>query len=267
MDFQLFSDIHLELISRTKFNVNNFPKIKPLSDILFLAGDIGKINLPNYKEFFDYCSSNWKKIFYVLGNHEYYHSHKTIEKLNLEYKNFFTNYSNIHLLDNDIYEIDDYVIIGSTLWSKPSTSDSLNDFTQIKKYNEEIKRKYGIKLEEFIDLHIKSKEFILEQVEKHNGKNIIILTHFPPTQYLTSHPKYSSQEQSIKDYFASNFIVEIPEKHSIKCWLYGHTHYSNDYLHPKGIRMISNQIGYKSDYLDSNLNIDGLYKLPIEKEI
>ena len=75
--FQLFSDIHLELLKSSKF-----PKIKPLTDYLFLAGDIGKINTPNYEPFFDYCSENWKKVFYVLGNHEFYNSNKDFKTLN-----------------------------------------------------------------------------------------------------------------------------------------------------------------------------------------
>ena len=74
--FQLFSDIHLELLKSSKF-----PKIKPLTDYLFLAGDIGKINTPNYELFFDYCSQNWKKVFYVLGNHEFYNSNKDLKTL------------------------------------------------------------------------------------------------------------------------------------------------------------------------------------------
>ena len=109
LKFQLFSDIHLEFYK-------SFPKLPILTDYLFLAGDIGIITLPNYKDFFDYCSSHWKKTFYVLGNHEYYNK-KTYDKMNQKYKDFFDKYDNIHLLDNNTFELDDIVIIGSTLWS------------------------------------------------------------------------------------------------------------------------------------------------------
>ncbi len=70
--FQLFSDIHLEF-SKTFF------KLPPLTNYLFLAGDIGKLSHLTFKPFFDYCSNNWKEIFYVLGNHEYYSSKKLIK--------------------------------------------------------------------------------------------------------------------------------------------------------------------------------------------
>ena len=75
MKFQVFSDIHLEFFEKN--SKDTIPYIEPLEDYLFLVGDIGKLHIPNYKIFFDYCSNNWKLTFYILGNHEFYHSSKT----------------------------------------------------------------------------------------------------------------------------------------------------------------------------------------------
>jgi predicted phosphohydrolase len=258
INIQLYSDIHLEL------NEKIFPKIKPLCDYLFLAGDIGKINTPNFKDFFDYCSANWKKIFYVLGNHEYYHSHKSYLKLNQEYKDFFKGYSNVHLLDNDIYEFDDFVILGSTLWSYVGSSMNLNDFAKIKSYDETKQRTYNISIEEFNDLHIKCLNFLNTQIDKYKEKKIIIMTHFPPSQENTSHPKYNNQLPYLKDYFASNCIDDISDDHNIITWIYGHTHYSNSINHKKKIKLISNQMGYLDEFMDSRFNEDGLYKIILE---
>lgn len=237
-DFQLYSDIHIEF-SKT------FPKIKPNCDYLILAGDIGKINTENFQMFFDYCSQNWKKVFYILGNHEYYHSSKTYDKLNGLYKEFFKQYTNVILLDNSIYEIDDeLIIIGSTLWSMVSHTPYLNDFNKIYMYNEDRTRKIGITMERFQELHKESKKYILEQVNNNKNKKIIIITHFPPSKVNTSHPKYNNQEEYLKNYYASDFIEEIPEDNNILLWCYGHTHYSNDMKHESGIRLLSNQVGY-----------------------
>lgn len=272
--FQLFSDIHLEFFSQAKS-----PKIPPFAPFLFLAGDIGKINNENFKEFFDYCSSNWEKVFYVLGNHEYYHTHKTFDKLNLEYKSFFSeNYTNIFLLDNSYFELHlpanglrgsrgkefNLMIIGTTLWSSPTLKSDLNDFSQIKTFNIEKNRKYGITLDEFHSLHSNSTDFLLETITNNPSTNIIIMSHFPPTQLNTSHPIYNNQPQPIKDYFASNIIDKIPDNHNIIGWLYGHTHFSNDFIHPKNIRLISNQCGYKEDLPFSNLNPDGLFTIDLK---
>lgn len=255
-EFQLYSDIHLELTKK-------YPKITPRTKYLFLAGDIGKINTDNFKDFFDYCSNNWEKVFYVLGNHEYYHSHKSYDKINEEYKEFFKSYSNVFLLDNSIHELDDIKILGSTLWSYPGSTMGLNDFVKIKKYNSNTNRTNGINLEEFGNLHIESLKFINTEIEN-KDKKIIIMTHFPPSQFETSHPKYKEQTQYLKDYFASNCIDDITDDHTIVAWLYGHTHYSNSINHSKKIKLISNQMGYQEDYFDSRFNEDGVYKIILE---
>jgi hypothetical protein len=59
MKFQLFSDIHTEL---TKY----YPRIVPKADYLILAGDIGKVTLPNFQSFMAYCSENWKIVIYIF---------------------------------------------------------------------------------------------------------------------------------------------------------------------------------------------------------
>ena len=45
-----------------------YPHIKPLCKYLILAGDIGSIDDKQLFPFLDYCSKNWEKIFYILGN-------------------------------------------------------------------------------------------------------------------------------------------------------------------------------------------------------
>ena len=257
--FQLYSDIHLELFKSFKF-----PKIKPLTDYLFLAGDIGKINMLNYEPFFNYCSENWKKVFYVLGNHEFYHSKKDFKTLKTQYQTFFTKYKNVFLLDDNHIELDNIIIFGNVLWSHPNSSEYLNDFTHIKMLKEDIHRKYNIKIEQYQDLHKKSCDYILKELKKHNNKNIIIMTHFPPSQNGTSNPKYNNQSEYLKDYFASNFINEIPEKNDIVCWIYGHTHFSNFMDSTKNFKFVSNQMGYTDEINDTNFNEEGLFKITLK---
>jgi predicted phosphodiesterase len=73
---QVLSDIHLEFYKK-------FPKFKPLAKYLFLAGDIGTIESKYDQKiinFLSYCSENWEKTFYVLGNHEFYQTNKIAKK-------------------------------------------------------------------------------------------------------------------------------------------------------------------------------------------
>lgn len=52
-------------------------------------------------------SKNWKKVFYVLGNHEYYYLN--INEIVSKYYNLFNSFGNIILLENESYEINDAV--------------------------------------------------------------------------------------------------------------------------------------------------------------
>jgi hypothetical protein len=283
--FQLFSDIHLEFH-------NNIPYIKPLADYLFLAGDIGNISKPNLKPFIEYCSKNWKKTFYILGNHEFYHNNKTYDKLVEEYNQLAINYHNVHLLNDSYYDlkIDDeseYRIYGSVLWSNINSSESLNDFNMIKMKNDK-NWIVPIDIEYFNKLHSNSVKKLLNEVKIANGENkkLVVVTHFPPLRKNnimhenTSHPKYSSQSINLQNYFSNDFtepylltlgITEIELYKNIKCWMSGHTHYSydfkytptnsNDSNYSKATRFISNQIGYVNEMNDAGTNYDGIFEI------
>jgi len=252
--FQLFSDIHLEYYK-------SFPKIPKIEKYLILAGDIGKINTINYKNFFDYCSNNWEKVFYVLGNHEYYHSQKTFNNLNEDYHNFIKQYPNVYLLDNSHYDLDDnFRIIGSTLWSNPNITDGLNDFKHINELKNQIYNKLGFSLDTFKILHNQATKYLQNEIYK-NDKQLLIITHFPPSQINTSHPKYQNQPKYKRDYFASNILNDIYNKNNIKGWIFGHTHYTNDII-INNIRLISNQMGYPNED-DINMNCSGKFEIKI----
>ena len=241
--FQVFSDLHQEFIT-------NIFKLPPRADYLFLAGDIHNIGKNNFKPFFDYVSENWKQVFYVPGNHEYYHNSKTINELKCEYRDFFDNYTNVHYIDDGIITItiDHYVVIviGSTLWSSVSLTNNINDFKQIKEEPGKL-----ITKEYFNQLHDNSVTYIHKQMEMiSENENVIILTHFPPVQKNTSSPIHQNVEEYIRNYFSCNIINQFKQySHQIKCWIHGHTHYSNDFIEPEtNIRVLSNQLGYIQEF-------------------
>ena len=97
MKIQVYSDLHLEFY-------DTFPKLIPTAKYLILAGDIGIINETFFSEFIQYVSKNWIKVFYILGNHEYY-KHKDCNKVFQQYKDFFKKYENVILLQQDTYDI------------------------------------------------------------------------------------------------------------------------------------------------------------------
>ena len=248
--FQLFSDIHLEYQT-------TYPLIKPIEENLILAGDIGILNRSNYKPFFDYCSKNWKKIFYILGNHEYYYAKDSIPVTKQKYIEFFKNYDNIIFLDNSTYEFSDNLrIVGSVLWSKPI----FNDKKFIQNFEHKIKKDLGISLQMFNELHQECVNFVINEINK-KDKNLLIITHFPPSQHGTMHPKYDLLEPFYKDYSATE-IVNYVSDNKILGWIFGHTHYSTIQYTANNIKLISNQVGY-SEESDINVNWNGNFEISL----
>jgi hypothetical protein len=211
---------------------------------------------------------------------EFYSSNKTHQKLKQSYKDFFSFYSNIHLLDDSYYNLEDetnnYLIYGSTLWSQINSSDGLNDFSMIKMKNDK-NWSIPIDITYYNNLHIESTIKLFNMIKTQavsSPKNIIIMTHFPPLRKtnkqnnFTSHPMYQNQHDSIKKYFSNDFTEEFLNQwglteselySNIKVWISGHTHYSYDFNYKT--RFLSNQIGYQSEIKDTGFDIDGVFEL------
>ncbi len=273
--FQLFSDIHIELANRV-------PKIPSLSPYLFLAGDIGKVNYKFFEEFISYCNTNWKKTFYICGNHEYYSSNKTHTEINQTYKKFFEKYENIVFLDENIYNLDEFPqvnIYGSTLWSQVTETYGLNDFNMIKMKNSK-NWTVPIDKEYFNQLHVNSLKNLISCIKSSQltDKKLIVISHFPPLRKtklqknLTSHNMYEAQPDYLANYFANNLNdeklseYEITEKKlfdQVKLWVSGHTHYSYDFTYA-GTRFLSNQIGYIGEQDMANPKYDGVFEIELD---
>lgn len=241
INIQIYSDIHLELLS-------GIPKIKPLCKYLFLAGDIGSINKVTLFTFLDYCSINWTKVYYVAGNHEYYIPNTKFIELTEQYISIIKKkYNNIFFLHDQSIELDENInIYGSTLWTQSDNSDYLNDIN-------------------FVDRHMintisKMQLDKLMYYLQNNKKKTIIMTHFPPTQNTTSHPKHSNQDQNIKNYFAWSSLLSKLQLDNIICWISGHTHFSYDFIE-YNVRCISNQFGYRNEIHNTNFKENGLYEI------
>lgn len=72
MKIQYASDLHLEFSDNYSYLKRN--PLKPVGDILVLAGDIGYLNDDNYGKhpFWDWASENYKQVIVAIGNHELY---------------------------------------------------------------------------------------------------------------------------------------------------------------------------------------------------
>ncbi len=260
MKFQIYSDLHIEFYK-------SFPRIQPLCDILILAGDIGSIRHHQFEPFLNYVSENWKKTYYVLGNHEYYGSNHCFYKTQKKYYDFFTKYDNVFLLDREksILEIENehededgniikkekICILGCTLWSHANIDSMkyVNCFKKIKYFDIDKNRKINITKDMYNKLHndevlwiFSELNTLLENIIERKAfekTKYIILTHYPMTQKYTSHEKYNNEPQQIKSIFANNIefdkmlninaIKSITDNDVKITCISGHTHYSHDF--------------------------------------
>lgn len=237
--FQVVSDLHLEMWS------GKFLEIESLCDILFLVGDIGNYRNSNFVEFLDYVSENWKQSFYVTGNHEYYKHVK--EMADIKYKSILDKYDNITLLNKDVgvVELENFNIIGCTLWSSPIDSgvEGLNDFRYIKvQRSTKAVGRMGIwDIKKWNKEDINFLKSSIEDVD--NKKKTIVITHFMPI--LTDDLEDSKYPSSQYDYYYGNDgLKELINKCDL--WLFGHTHDCCDQNIGK-CRLIANACGYPNE--------------------
>ena len=268
---QIYSDLHLEL-------TKSIPKIVPKSQYLFLAGDISRFDHPSFKEFLEYCNENWEKTFYVFGNHDYWSHSSYLQEIKIQVKDFLeiNKLTNIHILDNEFVSLnEDIIVFGSTFWTQSPFIDEhyakmyINDYNMIKvKRNIPDLIQHNLSPKDVNKMYIEdySKIYdVLNTNELTNGKKVIVMTHFPPQQTNTSHPKYSLQGKEVKNYFShpNKTIQYLDNISNILCWISGHTHYSYDFVSPEGVRLISNQIGYINEAMsgESYFTQDGLFEI------
>jgi len=259
---QIYSDIHIE-------NWNKLPIIPIKAKYLFLAGDICCFKHHLFYKFFDYCSANWEKVFYVPGNHEFYDNKKSYNELCFDYKyNLSKKYKNVFYLDNEIINLDENInVYGSTFWtkspffSKIQAKNSINDYNNIKYFNED---KNGI-MDWDTNFVNKLSNIAFQKLSDYllvnNSKLTIILTHFPPIRSETSHPKYLKSSRIENQYFSwEDETIDKLNLKNVPLWISGHTHWSYN-LERNNTNFISNQLGYNNEIGNTGFKEDGLYEL------
>jgi UDP-2,3-diacylglucosamine pyrophosphatase LpxH len=237
---RLISDLHYDkypdiqdLFEKLDFY---FPKVLD-NEILIVAGDIGfavesgedgevKIR-EGYIKVLKYFRSRWKHIIIVPGNHEYYTSKTSIEKVN----NLISNQCEsmgIEYLNKDAVELFGYTFIGCTLWSPMKK----HVFDGVKKENWNF-----IQYDELLELHYNHKQWLENILEKYKTKSdsngaylrdkIIVITHYLPSEKLLSR-KYRTENynKGKSAYVADLDSVIYRYNFLIPFWFCGHSHTS-----------------------------------------
>jgi predicted phosphohydrolase len=235
MKIQYCSDLHLEFDANRDY-LDQHP-ISPFGDILILAGDIvpfSAIKRANY--FFDKVSELFDSVYWVPGNHEYYHGDMAGHT-----GSFIKSIRpNVHLVNNQVIESGEIRIICSTMWTKISAlnsyriTSSMNDFRVIDA---------GIHIlnaDDYNSLYTENLSFLTNELSKNfNGKTIVATHHVPtfinyPAEYMGS-------------VLNEAFAVELSELiHETKpdYWIFGHHHRNIEPFVIGETRLLTNQLGY-----------------------
>jgi len=236
MKVRLFSDLHLEFIKPNK--IEQFIKKIPFGndEICILAGDIGNPYQTNYDSFMRFINKNFKKTFYITGNHEYYNKKKTIQETNEFLEKYFQQFDNISFLNNNYEIYDNYCFIGTTLWSKITNLNyNINDVYNIPNFD----------YIEYNRLNKLSIDFLQDTLQK--NENCIVITHHVPSYSLIDVKYKTLQMEPYNQWFYCNMddLIEA-NVNKIKYWIYGHTHTPSNIMINE-ILFLCNPIGYPNE--------------------
>ncbi|MBN2662936.1 MAG: metallophosphoesterase [Bacteroidales bacterium] len=176
LKIQYCSDLHLEINLNSFFLKQN--PIIPGADILILAGDISYLRDDFYKNpFFDFVSQNWKIVFWVPGNHEFYIG---VDMNTYNFSEPIKIRKNVLLINNYTIDVNDISFIFSTLWSKINDVNSeyieksVSDFYRIMINGKKLTAKT------FNKLHNESFSFLKNECQRLKDKTKVIVTHHLP---------------------------------------------------------------------------------------
>ena len=283
MKISYASDIHLEFGKIELFNEDN-------ADVLVLAGDIcvsrdvlekdspvtnsNKNNSQMIHTFFQECCARFPHVIYIMGNHEHYNgdfalTHKVLKE-RLGYL------ENLHVLDKEVFTLDDIIFVCGTLWTDMNDEDRatmlqcgsrMNDYRRV--INSAVEPvlfkapSYGKKPDGSIDYdvtvmethvrpavfepkhsvedHYKMLSVIVDAAETYKAHKVVVVGHHSPSKKSIK-PQYEN-DPLINGAYSSNLEQIMINNPNIKLWIHGHTHHNFDYVIGE-TRVVCNPRGY-----------------------
>lgn len=248
MQLKIVSDLHLE--APAAYDI--FEISPDGAQYLALLGDIGHVKDHGLFEFLSKQLLQFAVVFFVLGNHEPYHSSypHAVAKLN-EFREEINSsrhrdpsLGDFVFLNRTRYDISSAVtILGCTLFSSvlPEQHDQvsfgLNDFYHIKDWS----------VEQHCEAHDHEVAWLNDQVfaisSEEPDRKVVILTHYSPTlDGRSTDPMHRDSKIS------SGFSTDLKNQAcwtnlSVRLWAFGHTHFNCDF-DEDGKRVLTNQKGY-----------------------
>lgn len=231
MRIQILSDLHLEF--------GPFEFREERADLIVLAGDI-HVKSNGLKWISETIPAT--PVLYLAGNHEYYGSKlpRLMEKLKQEAEG-----TNIHVLENDVFEMGGFRFFGATLWtdlalhgdakSGAAAAIEMNDYRRVR-LSPTFRR---LKPRDTKSVHHATVAAIRQFIAMGEPERSVIVTHHAPSE--KSLPEQRRAE-SISCAYASH-LDEMVEELRPLLWVHGHIHHTQDYWIGT-TRVVANPRGY-----------------------
>jgi Icc-related predicted phosphoesterase len=254
MNITLLSDLHLDISGYMEL---------PGGDVLILAGDICEVKELSKEfhstklidrtpgaypcwDFFEYQVTKYKKVFYVMGNHEHYRGRfdKTYDLL----KSMMP--SNVTLLEKECFEYEGVFFLGATLWTDMNKGDPMtvhvvkemmNDYRIIQNFYPEKGLYHKLTPHDTVMDFRKAMQYFKFMLSEKKDMPVVVITHMAPS-FNSVNEKYLRAGVANGGYASdlSEFILDHPH---IKVWVHGHMHDPVDYK-IGDTRVLSNPRGY-----------------------
>ncbi len=228
MRVDIISDLHLEFYPINSLQLvldRIFRRDGALSDVLLLAGDLGRTDTPDelqkYRLLLQYCKALYSTVVFTAGNHCYYRDcfevavapdeQRTLDVTNSTLYALAQTTGTIYLQQQQVI-ISGVRIVGCTLWSDVSDrafyqlNDSRLIFSSPTQYR---------------DAHVADVQWLKHALSTDVLTPTIVLTHHLPS-FALIHPSYAGSE--INSGFATELDALISTNSNIKAWVCGHTH-------------------------------------------
>ena len=249
MKIQFMSDLHLEFENEHTAWEDRLTPPSGGADVLVLAGDI-HVGTKAW-EWINKAAKNYKKVFFVYGNHEFYNH--DMEQVRSLFPDMLD--SNVTVMDNAVEEFEGVNFIGTTLWANMQDIAfySMNDSRIIYDGKGTDFSEYANKPLALSTVHgmfAANSNFIMNNVKK-DMKNVVI-THHAPSFEMINTERYANSAMNTG--YATK-LVEFMDEGEVNLWISGHTHGAMDKV-INGVRCVSNcrgYVGYESaDNFDPN---------------